>query len=64
MKQLTRRNGWAILSSKGFVCINAYSMPAIFTHRKDALIFRDDLIPHIGKGKTIPVEIVVRGKSR
>ena len=62
MKELTRRNGWAVLSEKGHVCINADAMPAVFTHRKDSVVFRDELTPYIGKGKTIPVEIVVRDR--
>lgn len=57
--ELARRVGWAVKSLKGHICINGESMPAIFMHRKDAVQFKKDLIPHIGKGKVIPVEIAV-----
>ena len=57
--ELARRVGWAVQSLKGHICINDESMPAIFTHRTDAVQFKKDLIPHIGKGKVIPVEIAV-----
>jgi hypothetical protein len=56
---LTVRSGWAVQSLKGHICINSESMPAVFMHRPMAVEFRNALIPHIGKGKVIPVEIAV-----
>ena len=59
VQPVVRRLGYAVLSLKGHICINTEAMPAIFTHKKRALGYRDELTPHIGKGKVVKVEISI-----
>jgi hypothetical protein len=59
VEPIVRRDGWAIWSKTGHVCVNAEGMPAVFFYRKQAVQFRDELIPHIGKGKVFRAVLVV-----
>ncbi len=59
VQPIVGRFGYAVLSLKGHICINSEAQPAIFTHRKRAVSFRDKLTPHIGKGKIVRVEVDV-----
>lgn len=59
VQPVVRRFGYAVISLKGHICINGEAMPAIFTHRRKAVSYRNELIPHIGRGKVIRIEIIV-----
>ena len=59
VEPMVKRKGYAVQSSKGHICINTEAMPAIFTHRKRAVEYRNELIQHIGKCKVVRVEILV-----
>lgn len=64
LKTIVRRHGWAIWSKTGHVCVNAEGMPAVFFRRKQAVQFRDELIPHIGKGKVFRAILVVSSNDQ
>ncbi len=59
VEPIVKRRGYAVQSNKGFICVNGETMPAIFNLRDRAITYRDELEPHIGKGKVVKVEIQV-----